>query len=274
MRLLWSVTLGLGGAVVLLNASLYLWRAVRQYRSGASSGTGDALGIADAVWAFTQECAATAAVILLIPIGWVLPRCRSGAGHRGPLMLLHGWGLNRGSLWLLQHRLVRDGWSPVGCFDYRSLAADVGAAAARLGPAVDRLARAAPDCPVALVGHSLGGLVLRYYLQHSPAPHVRRIVTLGTPHQGSELARLLPAARARLAPGSALLHTLNAADRVRQQFDVIAIRSAFDAIVLPPENAEYPGAFTVSVSGVGHNALLFSSKIYHLLAENLSAPLC
>jgi hypothetical protein len=77
----------------------------------------------------------------------------------------------------------------------------------------------------------------------------------------------------KLAPGSQFLNTLNAADRVPQQFDVIAIHSPFDAMILPPRNAEYANAFNIRLDGVGHNTLLFSSKVYRLIAENLSAPL-
>ena len=54
---------------------------------------------------------------------------------------------------------------------------------------------------------------------------------------------------------------------------MIAIQSHFDAMVLPPGNAEYPGAFNIRVNAVGHNALLFSPKVYELLVENLAAPL-
>jgi triacylglycerol lipase len=43
-----------------------------------------------------------------------------------------------------------------------------------------------------LVGHSMGGLDSRYLIQHlDPARRVQRLVTLGTPHRGSALARWL-----------------------------------------------------------------------------------
>jgi triacylglycerol esterase/lipase EstA (alpha/beta hydrolase family) len=135
-----------------------------------------------------------------------------------------------------------------------------------------RVARGAPR-PLMLVCHSLGGLVARYYVRRYPAPHVRRIITLGTPHGGTVLAARRRNGAHKLAPRSAFLATLSAADRVPQQFDVIAIQSTFDAMILPPRHAEYPGAFNVVVNDVGHNALLFSVKVYRLIAENLNAPL-
>ncbi|MDO4878450.1 MAG: alpha/beta fold hydrolase [Neisseria sp.] len=45
-----------------------------------------------------------------------------------------------------------------------------------------------PDTPVHFVGHSLGGLVLRHFAAAFPAAVQGRIVTLGTPHQGSAAA--------------------------------------------------------------------------------------
>ncbi len=189
------------------------------------------------------------------------------------MLLIHGWSLNRGCFWLLRRRLLRDGWSPVCCFDYRSPRLDVEGGAARLRDAVDQLAHAlGAHQPVTLIGHSLGGLVARYYARRYPAPTVRRIVTLGTPHGGTALARMRGGAGHKLAPGSQFLNTLNAADRVPHQFDVIAIHSSFDAMILPPHNAEYSVAFNIRVDDVGHNALLFSAKVYALIRENLGAP--
>lgn len=46
-----------------------------------------------------------------------------------------------------------------------------------------------PGTKVRLIGHSLGGLVIRSYLTNNPANHkAESILTLGTPHQGTVLA--------------------------------------------------------------------------------------
>ena len=44
---------------------------------------------------------------------------------------------------------------------------------------------------VHLVGHSLGGILIRALLQHYPRQKPGRIVTLGTPHGGSRVAQRL-----------------------------------------------------------------------------------
>lgn len=273
MAHLWHIVAGFGAVIALYTAMLYGLRA-RVLRRVGTCDTDEPLGLVDAALAFIVECIATATAVLSVPLGWILPRGAARSGTRGPVLLVHGWSLNRGCFWLMRQRLLRDGWGPVYCFDYRTLGLDVEGAAAQLRGAVDHLVHiGGGQRPVTMIGHSLGGLVLRYYARRYPAPHVRRIVTLGTPHGGTVLAHGRGGTTHKLAPGSSFVKTLCAADRVPQQFDVIAIHSGFDAMILPPRNAEYPGAFNIRVAGVGHNALLFSSKVYGLIAENLAAPL-
>jgi pimeloyl-ACP methyl ester carboxylesterase len=246
-------------AVVLFNGYAYARRAgaLRSHPCAA-----DRLAPVPALWAFVKECTATAFVLLLVPVGVLWPgRCTAPA-ERGPVVLLHDRNLTWGSLWLLRWRLRRDGWGPVCCLAYGSRTGAIETAARRLHGAVEALAAGAPKTPLTLIGHGLGGLVLRYYARRYPAAAVRRLVTLGTPHAGSLLG-------SRLTP---LLRVLNAGDRVPKQFDVIAFSSTFDACILPPVNAQYPGAFNVVVPDVGHHMLLFSSKVYALLRENLAAP--
>ncbi len=257
------------GGIVLFNAVVYTVRA-RVVRGLPDCDAVDALGWLDAAWCFAQECLATLLVVGAIPLGWVGSREPQQASvARGPVVLVHGWGLNSGSMLWLRRRLQRDGWGPVSCFAYASRQANIEAAAAELRKHVDAAWAASPQ-PLTLIGHSLGGLVLRYYVRRYAARGVRRLVTLGTPHRGTLLARpWLP----RLAPEAPLLANLNAADRTPQQLDVIAIYSTFDAIVLPPSSGAYDGAFSIQLNNVGHNALLTSKRVYALIAENLAVPM-
>ena len=63
-------------------------------------------------------------------------------------------------------------------YDWRLPVSELGLALAR------RLAQAAP-APVALVAHSMGGLVVRAALTAGQMRHVKRVVLLGTPNSGS-----------------------------------------------------------------------------------------
>jgi len=256
---LFGTVLSFAALVAVCNAALYVRRAC-SLRTAAACDVPERLGLFDAAAGFINECVASAAAVLLIPIGWCMRARRTGTGARGPLVLVHGARMNRGSFWLLRRRALRDGWSPVWCFNYGPFGTTIETAAPRLRAVVGALATEHPT--VTLIGHGRGGLVLRYYLRRFPAPTVRRVVLLGTRH----------AIGNKQDSDTGLLSTLNAADRVPQQFDVIAIQSTFDALVVPPATGRYPGAFNIEVNNVGHYALLFSARVYRLIAENLTAP--
>jgi pimeloyl-ACP methyl ester carboxylesterase len=101
-------------------------------------------------------------------------------------VLIHGLYLHGLSLGLLAHRLRRAGYRTV-LFSYPSLRNSVPASAQALAERV-----AALDTPrVHFVAHSLGGLIVRHLLISTAAVPPGRTVTLGTPHQGSRVARLL-----------------------------------------------------------------------------------
>ncbi len=63
--------------------------------------------------------------------------------------------------------------------------------AAELGTAVGRVRASTGADRVILIGYSMGGLAARAYLvSHGLDHHVRRLVTIGTPHLGSAFARV------------------------------------------------------------------------------------
>ncbi len=80
-------------------------------------------------------------------------------------------------------------------FGYRSMRDDIKTNSARLNAWLEN--NHTPDQPIDLVGHSLGGLIIRDFLAHYPQWQIGRCVTLGTPHNGSVsgdyIWRLLPA---------------------------------------------------------------------------------
>ena len=228
------------------------------------------LSVAEAVRAFVGEAFTLLLLLLSWPLGLAGQRDLVCAGSPGnAIVLIHGWGLNAASLWLLRRRLIRRGYGPVWIFAYKTWRVNVERAAEQLRDALAVNQRTHP-VRVTLIGHSLGGLVARYCLRRYPPHGVRRLITLGTPHQGTIAARFGPHTRA-LQPDSPLMKRLNAADHVPDQFDVIAIASAADALIVPSANAEYRGAFNISIRGIGHNALLFSSRVFALIEENVRA---
>ena len=126
-----------------------------------------------------------------------------------------------------------------------------------------------------VIGHSLGGLISRYYVQRLGGDsYVQTLVTLATPHHGTQLARaasLLPLVR-RLTPGSALMQELaEPAPSCRTRF--IAFHSDIDPLIVPGRNAclDHPdlNVQNIAVHGVGHLSMPNNGRIAFTIAEAL-----
>ncbi|MGE6795175.1 MULTISPECIES: alpha/beta fold hydrolase [Psychrobacter] len=80
-------------------------------------------------------------------------------------------------------------------YGYRSMRDGIKTNSARLNDWLENHHH--PDQPIDLVGHSLGGLIIRDFVTAYPQWQIGRCVTLGTPHMGSICAdyiwRLIPA---------------------------------------------------------------------------------
>ncbi|MFW2176876.1 MULTISPECIES: esterase/lipase family protein [unclassified Moraxella] len=103
--------------------------------------------------------------------------------HQRPtVIILHGLYMHKWAMKPLAKRLQKQGFD-VQRFGYYSLLHLLPTHSQRLDAWLS--ARFSKDTPLYLVGHSLGGLVIRDFLHRYPAWQVARCVTLGTPHNGS-----------------------------------------------------------------------------------------
>lgn len=109
---------------------------------------------------------------------------------RTPVILIHGLYETTWYMKILANRLFAQGFDP-HLFRYYSLKDPMARHSERLAQFIDERGIASGD-GVHLVGHSLGGLVIRQFLHDNhhktqPVP-IGRVVTLGTPHLGSTVA--------------------------------------------------------------------------------------
>lgn len=194
-----------------------------------------------------------------------------------PVLLVHGYAHNRSGFLSMSRQLKQAGFRYVDGFNYNALTDGIPEAAARLSAEIERVLAATGASRVMLVGHSMGGMVARYYVQELGGEDtVDTVVTLGSPHQGTYASYLgLGQAAAQLRPNSALLSQLESSARpgpVRW----IAYWSDLDVFVTPVTHGrlDHPAlaAHNVRVRDTGHLSLLASGLVLRDIVAHLTDP--
>ena len=117
------------------------------------------------------------------------------------------------------------------------------------------------DVRIHLIGHSIGGVAVRYFVQELGSdPRVVQTMSIGSPFGGAKPARLFPAPVGRdIAPGSSLLQTLAQGARRGLRVPHVSIAGLEDRVV--PSDAYLAAGERVSVAGCGHNALIYHPRV-------------
>lgn len=102
------------------------------------------------------------------------------------VVLVHGLWVHGLAMELMRRRVAHSGYR-ARAYSYPSMRLTLSENAERLA----RYCRALAAPRVHLVGHSLGGIIIRHLLQEYPDQRPGRVVTLGTPHHSSSAARTL-----------------------------------------------------------------------------------
>ena len=203
------------------------------------------------------------------PVGFLpLPGARTH-GPR-PIIVLHGYAMNRANFLPLAFRLARACLGPIFGFEYWTLGRTA-AAARRLGWFIDEVRAATGAAEVDVIGHSMGGVVGRYYVSLAGGDGiVRNLVTLGSPHTGTEISRIgLGHPTRELVLGSVLLTRLAAAP-LPARTRVTVVWSRGDALVPGARQLAFPGAEVIMYPDLGHVALLGSRRVARAVIARLS----
>ncbi len=177
----------------------------------------------------------------------------------GPVLLVPGYGGSTRALASLADVLHGAGRTAIVVSLPGDGTGDLDQQAAAVARAVDSARSQTGAATVDIVGYSAGGVVARLWVRdHGGAAVARRIVTLGAPQHGTDLASLAgslapggcPVACQQLATDSPLLDRLNTGDETPTGPTFVSIWTTDDKTVLPPDSARLAGALNLSVQSV------------------------
>lgn len=197
-------------------------------------------------------------------------------GRRG-LLLVHGFVCNRG-IWNPWLRRLQAQGVPFIAVNLEPLWSSIDDYVDVVEQAVQRLERCTGVPPV-IVAHSMGGLVVRRWLAEAGQAadeRVHHVVTIGTPHRGTWIARWALSLNMREmridSPWQRLLCTREPAQRPAR---FTCFYGNCDNIVFPPTTATLPGADNRHLPGVAHVEMVDHpapwAQVQRLLAEPLRA---
>lgn len=182
------------------------------------------------------------------------------------VVLLHGVFASAGVLRPMRAYIERETGMPTASFSYLP-GPGVAALAERLGELIDRLPRGSA---IHLVGHSMGGLIARYYVQSTRAERcIVQTISLASPFRGTAQARWLPVGFGRdISPGSETLRFL-AETAAQSRIPHTSFVAPLDTVVTPKESAIFWRGDAIEMAGLGHNALLFDPEVHAAVTHRI-----
>lgn len=211
---------------------------------------------------------------------WLVPNNPpSGLPHKGlPVVLVPGFFTNRGYLYAWRKYLLRHGYGKVYSVSPEPIFAGVEPNAEHLARFVDEVLRDTGAERVILIGHSMGGLVIRLYLHRFGGLAKSALaIAVGSPLNGTVLAegkeKMGPIIK-QLTSGNAWAAALTAeAEAHPCPIPFISLVSPHDSIVSPQSNARVAPHYgrEITLPGVGHMEMVNSTQVMRVLKQELDA---
>ncbi len=213
------------------------------------------------------------------PGGRVRARTSTGSGTT-PVLLVHGYLANKSNWYFVERALRQVGYEGIHGLNYSPRNADVDELARVCVLRAHEVMAAAGSERIHLVGHSLGGLVIRRATQTFGLHEAASVVTVATPHGGVDLARFGPLIGGRntiarqLRPGSEWLRSMWATTSALPDTRYVAYYSNLDLLV-PGRRAmmlEHAlGATNILMKDHGHLSVMLAASLATSIAQELAA---
>lgn len=197
-----------------------------------------------------------------------------GTSYDTPVVQVHGYFHNRSGFFFMSRDLRAKGFRWIHGMNYNPLRSGVPELAERFKRHVEDVMKVSGSDRVHVVGHSLGGVIVRWFVQELGGEEVvDRCVTVGTPHKGTMAAYIGfgPAAR-DMRPGSEVLQTLEAGFR-SSRVRYVNLYSDLDVLIVPASSALLPLRPNVHnhlIHDLGHTSLLVSEELIKQVSDHLA----
>jgi pimeloyl-ACP methyl ester carboxylesterase len=213
---------------------------------------------------------------------WTMAFCRFDKWSDGdptmpPVLLIHGYGCNSGYWHFMSRALRRAGISHYA-LDLEPVFASIDDFVPQVHLAIETICQRSGHDRLIILAHSMGGLVARAYLRAHGAKRLAKVITLGTPHRGTGLARFgigENSAQMRWTGTgsegecSAWLRKLERQENPALRRLFVSLYSHHDNIVSPQLSSHLPGAVNVELHGIGHVALALHPRVQAIVIDEI-----
>lgn len=193
----------------------------------------------------------------------------TGTGSQVPVVLVHGYLCNH-RVWDTVASGLRARGHTVLPLNLEPLFTSIDKYARTIEVAVMELCQHTGSSQIALVGHSMGGLAIRAWMRASGVQRVARVLTLGTPHVGTQIA---PSTRSHNGIQMGWQSTWLAELAASETDDV---RSRIRIAITPQDNIVYPqrsqvltGVEPTVFEGIGHLQMCLDGAVLNWMNTQL-----
>lgn len=215
-----------------------------------------------------RELSATVRVGLAAPRGWGLRTHAAVRPCEDAVVLVHGLLATAGAFAPVVRHLREE-----LALDVRTFTFLPGASLDRIATMISRAVGEYPHaCRIHLVGHSIGGLAVRWYVQEREHdPRVVQTLSIASPFRGADLADLFhPRLRSLAFPlHDQLARIIEQAPQHLRRVPHMSIVAEKDQLVTPVSGI-LPGAPSYVLHDTGHNGALFHPKLFEVITREIT----
>jgi triacylglycerol esterase/lipase EstA (alpha/beta hydrolase family) len=198
---------------------------------------------------------------------------RTKVQGKTPIIFVHGYGGNSANMAWMQLMLKRRGWDNVYAVSYTPPTIKAEKLAQQVTRHVEHILAMTGAEKAIVIGHSMGGVLIRYALLHLGLKgKVEKVISLGSPHQGTRIASLFMAkgAAAQMRHQSNFIQTLERHPHTPGGAQFYSIYSNFDNFILPSNAAMLEGnCKNIHIPYLGHTAMLYSPAVLRQVEQCL-----